>query len=232
MALTETLKKVPVPVWLGLGGAAIGIGWSYAKNKGQEEATPLPATGTEPIDAYTSDYSQYGYDSTGSVPPIYAAPSGDSGETVGAVGQTALETLGDAFGSLSDFVTANAPPPLDLPALITALREPYTGIPQGAAPTPVAVNPAPKPATVASPTKPPGYHSGGRVHNTSGTVSRTFSGASGWIEIPTPDNRFSDFHVAFPNHVLQRWRGWGRGSHVPVSKRGDWDKIWEGRWGH
>lgn len=228
MALADNIKKIPVPIWLGLGGAGLGLGWAYFRDKNGAGAEPVePPAGTEFAPVEDSYYGTAGYSADiGSAGPVYASPGGAEGiGEVGGIGQTALETQGDFFTSFWEA----------FPDLIAAIRpDPSTtfdGIPQGTAPSAPVINPAPKPAPTVSPTKPAGYHAGGQVRNASGTVSRNFSGASGWVEIPTPDNRFSDFHVAFPSHVLQRWRGWGKGSHVPVAKRGDWDKIWEGHWG-
>lgn len=223
MALTDTIKKIPTPVWLGLGGAAVGLGVVALKGR-QEPAPEVPPVG-EGDALLTDEYGLEPYSPT-AVGPVYAAPSVEPAETVGAVGQTGLETIGDFF---TGFIEG-------LPELIGSIREPYDGVPQSQPPQviiqqPVTPGPSPAPSPAPGPAphaanKPASYASGPPPH-ARGSVS---NGATGHKEITTPDTRFRDFHVSYGNHTLKRWRWWATGAHVPKAKRDTWDLIWTGRW--
>lgn len=225
-ALTVRTMGMPRYVWIGAlsGGVLVGLYLRSRRRNVEDE----PAAVSDDTGATSA---LYGADTN----YPFAPPTGYGGY-IGGDGSTYDQSLQGSF----DFAAAllevyqrgidlglsvqPSPPP---PELAPSAPPPaLPGNPGGGAPAPPPrSSQVPPPA---APTKPNGYTAGSNVG--SGNVQKNFPGASGWAELNTPDNRFREFHVAWPGGRLERWRGWGTRDHVPRSKRGKWEHIWTGTW--
>lgn len=234
--LTRRVGRLPVWVWLAGLSAGVGIGLYLRRRSSQNEEEEDAVEEQSYADVYGNEMLEYG------------SGTGTGGIVLSGVGGTAsyeelyqdwLESQFsevDFAGTFSDAVSdwlanqealglipaAGGPPP----APATQTTPPPSGAASRAPPAHSTSR-----AVAHRPSKPAHYHPGGNVSNKSGSVKRHFPGATGWIEINTPDNRFADFHIAYANGRLDRWRGWGTGSHVPKGKRGKWEKIASVKWG-
>lgn len=209
------IKRLPRPVLYAFLGAVIAAGFVLYK---RATSTPPGDTVEGPDMADTGVGSVPAEQLAGVPSPVYVQPSvplPEPAETVGAIGQTALETLVGLIGTVID--PARTQPQVDVGAEIGEIIShlPLTPPP---APAPIQAN-----VPTAAPTRPPGYNTGNTV------AGKTFSGAVGWKEIPTPDARFNDYHIAFRDHRLERWRKHLR--NHDGQRAGTWDRIWSGTWG-
>lgn len=211
--LKALVKKVPPWGWAVGAGAVLGIGYSLYKGRRTAEAQP-PPVGEDSL----AGTDLTGYDIATQPSPggaYYPAPLGSdiSGETIGAVGQTALETLS---GGLTGVIET-------LPSLIAAVPQPipaegidYAGlgefihaiIPQAPAP---AAAPIPTTPTPSTPTKPRGVT----------ILGRTWERAIGYKEVVN-DRRGRTFVISWPNRK-EMWDTW-----IPKgSNTRKWVKVWE-----
>lgn len=232
---TELTKKVgPIPRWILIGViGGIGVGL-YLRNRSRVEAATVPDEMTgEVVPATNVDLpvTAEGYGALGS-PVIGGYSPGIGTESEIQIGvERALREWAIEQPAPTPLEPVRSEVPAQPPVTVIiggASTEPPPPIEGGGPPAPIPKGP--KAPTAPAPTKPGDYHAGDTVHNAANTVHKSFGGASGWIEIPTPDNRFADFHVAWPGGRLERWRGWGTGRQVPRDKRGKWEKIWQGNW--
>ena len=204
------LKKAPPVVWLGAGGVAIGLTYAVLRDRNTPPVTEVPLSaepGPQQYESLGVPAAPLGYVQG----PIVSEPA----ETVGAVGQTALETLAEMYGTLIPLLIASIerqaaqPPPAPQP------------IPGGGPPPPPAPAPPPNPVPP-KPSLPPGYNAGPTITETS--PKKTFPGAIGWARIASGgagSAHWIDYHVRYTNK-LQRWR------YRPNVSPKRWDKIWEG----
>lgn len=181
--LGATLKKIPPWGWaVGIGGT-LGIGYALYRGRRDPTAQEAPAGETD-LAGYT-EYDLATQPSPGGAyypsQPIIAEPA----ETVGAVGQTALETV---VGGITGIIES-------LPGIIEASRPPdpvpVTDLPAAPAPQPLTPAPAPAPA-------PQGVT----------VLGRRFPNAVRSAEIPTPRLQSRDFNIHFPGGRVERWRTW------------------------
>lgn len=204
-----SIKRVPRVVWLVAAGGGLGLVYAKkraAKNQAVADATVTPAA---------ADPGALSY-SPSPVGAAVAAPPDSTGaaETVGAVGQTALET------SLTSLTTI----------INTLLSREYgpnyqqPSFPNNPSPAVAPPPPQPAPPSSSGPVRPAGYLAKNTINT--GTGTKTFPGASGVKELAR-DNKAGiiAFGVAYPNHVLQRWHYDNAGAH-----RGAWRKVSESRW--
>lgn len=212
MAITDTLRKVPTWGWLLVGGAGLGIGYSFYRDR----RNPDGLEGSAGEESLTAGLGEEDYYYGGSQPaPIGVisapAPYSETGQ-VGAIGQTAFETLVDAitgiYESVPAIIEAARPDPIEATPLPAAPPPDYSG-------SPITAPPAPSPAPAPAPTP---------VQPTSVTIlGRRFSGAYRYTEIATPNLRSRDFNVYWHKpHLDERWRR---------SPDGTWRKIAEGNFG-
>jgi hypothetical protein len=209
------LKKIPPWGWAIGAGATLGIGWRLYKGRREPEALDAPV-GEASLDPGTAGYDLATQPSPGGA--YYPAPIGEdiSGETIGAVGQTALETvIGGITGVVESLPTLiasvpQAPPndPLDyggLADLVNAIK-PAAPIPQAPAPAAKPITTQPKPPTT---TKPRGVT----------ILGRTWDRAIGYKEIIN-DRRGRTFVISWPNRK-EMWDTW-------VNKEGQrrWVRVW------
>jgi hypothetical protein len=215
------LKRLPTPVKLVLVGGTLGLGYSLYKSRNASMVAAVDqGSGGDTSTASDiggggggGDYSYQSVPAGGTTQVPVAGP--DSGETVGAVGQTALETVGNiATGfqsSLTEIVTSRPdPPPPDwegLAAFFSAAQPPAQP-----APTARQVTNTSTQATNA-PTK----------HVDSVTIlNHKFNGGVSYRELQgTKDHR--SFLIEFQNGHHEGWYYYTTktGKH----KAGEWQKV-------
>lgn len=220
--IKDIIKKVPTPVWLAIGGVTIGLAYAAWRDRNTPDVVETEGnTGESELGYAEVDYGV----SSPIIPPSVQPNYPDSGETVGAVGQTALETLlagqQSMFDTLLGWIENQQPAPL-----------PASGPPPPASPAepPGTPQQTPPPSAGRRRNKPAHYNAGSVARNPSGTVSLARPGASGWIVIPDNSREFALFNFSFPNGKTERWIKWGTGKHVPRNKRGKARKQGEGKW--
>lgn len=212
------IPKLSTPVKLGLAGAVLGLGYAFIRDRKAKQTAdttaPTTADGTDPYANSTQDPNAYAVTDAAGFPVGYvssgAAPI-DSGQTVGAVGQTALDTV---VGLIPGLVSALAPgginPTVTLPA---------------SAPPPPATASAGAPGAKPSPAgkvRPTGYHPM-PIHTKKG--AKNFPGAVGFASVSRAKG-VETFHVAFKDHHLEDW-------HYDYQGKGEgtWRKVnWTGHW--
>lgn len=208
------LKKVPPWGWAVGAGLTLGIGYTLYKGRREPVASDAPV-GEESL----AGTDLTGYDIATQPSPggaYYPAPLGSdvSGETIGAVGQTALETVTSGITGIVE----------SLPSLIAAVPQPtpsdpidYAGlgeffhaiIPQAPAPAPAPIPTTPKPP--AAPSQPRGVT----------ILGRTWERAISYKEVIN-DRRGRTFVITWP-HRKEMWDTW-----IPKgSNTRKWVKVWE-----
>lgn len=201
MAIADTLKKIPTWGWLLVGGASLGVGYSLYRDKRNPDALEGSAGQTDLEAGLGSDDYYYAGSQPSPIGVVSPAAPYDNTGQVGAIGQTAFETLVEAVTGVVETV----------PALIEAGRgEPPVINVMPAAPSPAA---APEPP-----------RQGPAPPQTSVNIlGKHFAGAYRYQEIPTPRLKSRDFNVFWRKpHKDQRWRR---------NPDGKWTKIAEGNFG-
>jgi hypothetical protein len=211
------LKRVPTWAWVVGGGGILGIGYAMYRDRrmGVEEGPPA---GEESL-AELSEYDLATQPSPGGAyypsQPIIAEPA----ETVGAVGQVALETLAGAFTGLIETLpglieAGRAPEPVVVGDMAAA-PPPDSGAGFTSAPTPGPGAARPRPAPRRTPAPRPSVT----------ILGKKFNGATRFHEIPTPGMPHGrDFNVFYPKpHQDERWRY--------NTQTRQWRKIASGNWG-
>lgn len=212
------LKRIPPWGWAIGAGGILGLGYTLYRQRRTPDAQAPPA-GESASDFY-GEYDLAAQPSPGGAyypsTPIIAEPA----ETVGAVGQTALETaIGGITGVIENLpaLIAATPQPqqseqMDFAGIITALQPLFPTAPApGAAPPPTVPNP---PAA----TPPKGVT----------ILGKTFPNATDYKERSHP-GRGREFDVYFPKRV-ERWFteekpvGGTFGNAQPITQR-TWKKI-------
>lgn len=226
MAKVSTIvKRVPKPVWLAVGGATLGLGYALYRDKQRRALTMATAPGDTYIDPGTG--LPVAADTVSAVPSgisyaptpigtVQQVPVGvtEPAETVGAVGQTAIESVGGIFdsavGAIStfgqsviDIAARPAPEPIVIPANVpdyTGLAEFIRAIPS--AQPPPAATPAPPATEAQKTTLPAGYSAGNTI------LGKTFPNAAGWRETTGPGdkaNKVRTFIVRLTDGKMQGW---------------------------
>lgn len=234
--MENPFKNVPTPVLIAGGGAVIGLGYVALKSRGESASgEPIPAEDENLYPA--TPVADYGDVSTQSYVPsgvAYVSGAGggeDASSTVGAVGQTALDSvlglataaigaLGQQAGTATETAGAVATRPELSPELLAAIRP--------AAPT-VITMPAPqppppaRPATPVAAAKPDALRAGYSRFPMPVKYKKTFPGAIGWARVASGgagSKHWIDYHIQFPKGKIQRWR------YYPNVSGGRWTKIW------
>lgn len=216
------LKKLPTPVLIAGGGAVIGLGYAFLRDRNGGEDTSAVD------EAYVDPYA-YASEGVGAIPTGVAyvgtpTPT-DSGEVVGAVGQTALDSLLGLVGEI-----LNRPqPPIVIPPGYGVINpaDPGNGsLPASPPPPPATPTPAPtQPTKPKKPGLPPGYHAGGTI--TDGKLRKNFPAAEGWARVGS-GGKGKDHWVRY--HVIF-WKGnkWLRQVWQirPNIQNPSWNKVGE-----
>jgi hypothetical protein len=202
------LKKIPPWGWAIGAGGVLGLGYTLYRGRRTPDAqvageTELTGDGLTEYDLATQPSPGGAYYPS---PPV----SDVSAETVGAVGQTALETgIGGIVGIVETLPSLIAAVPQSEPVDYAGLGE-FIGniIPQTPAPQPAPVVTTPKPTTT---TKPRGVT----------ILGRTWERAIGYREVVN-DRRGRTFVISWPNRK-EMWDTW-----IPKgSNTRKWAKVWE-----
>lgn len=181
------LKRIPPWGWAIGAGAVLGIGYTLYKGRREPEVLDAPVgeealAGEYDLATQPSPGGAY-YPST----PIIAEPA----ETVGAVGQTALETvimgMTGVFESLPGLIEASRPELPEVP------EPPDINITMPSAPAPA---PAPIPRTPTPTPRPRGVT----------ILGRNFPNALRYKQLPRP-GRGKLFAVDYPNRT-EIWETW------------------------
>lgn len=201
MAIADTLKKVPTWGWLLVGGASLGVGYSLYRDRrnpaleGSAGEQSLEAGLDPSLDYYANQPAPIGVVS----PP---APYDNTGQ-VGAIGQTAFETLVEAVTGVVETV----------PALIEAGR---------GDPVPINITLPQTPSPAQSPT-PPRSGPPKQGPTSVSILGKRFVGAYRFAEVQTKVPGAREFNVFWHKpHKDERWRH---------GKSGNWSKITEGNFG-
>lgn len=212
------LKKIPPWGWAIGAGGALGLGYTLFRSRRDATAIDAAGAGEADLAATSDDYTLAAQPSPGGAfypsNPIIAEPA----ETVGAVGQTALETV---VGGITGIVES-------VPALLAAVpvAEPNEWGPEGIASILAAMPqaPAPQAAPITAPKKPPATKPPTGVT----ILGRKFPNATGYTERANKGVGRT-FDVQFSGRV-ERWETWDAEWVKPTkSKKGHWKQI-QRRW--
>lgn len=201
------LKKVPTWGWLVLGGSALGLGYALYRDRHSAAPSDVPP-GEDAIDPalLSSQPSPAGFVSN-------AAGPVDSGETVGAVGQTALETSVAAITGLFDA----------LPGIITSFRDPV--FPQSLPQTPAPGSAGGSSGAAPAPPKAPGApHVGpGVTYHTAGGKHNKFFPQAYRLAAASKSGHNHDFNVFYYKpHKDERWRYNDSSHRYSLVATGNW----------
>jgi hypothetical protein len=200
------LKKIPPWGWAIGAGGVLGIGYSLFRSR--RDPTAIDAAPAGEADLAYEDYTLSAQPSPGGA--YYPSPGvvDVSAETVGAVGQTALETV---VGGITGVVES-------LPALIASAPtpEPSEWGPEGIASIIAAMPqaPAPQAAPISAPKKPPAAKPPTGVT----ILGRKFPNATGYTERKNAGIGRT-FDVQFPGRV-ERWETWDAEVRTRKVKKG------------
>jgi hypothetical protein len=237
--LAKAAKKVPPVVWIGAVGGGLVLGFIALRRGESADATEAEAEAQSYIGG--EDGTSYGMaeDGMSYIPagvgvstPVIAPP--ESAETVGAIGQTALETFGsfftDIFGRQTEF---DAEQQESWRALIEKLSfaQPPRVPPnahQPVTPKPTPIKPKAPPAM--KPGAPPARNVPARRGKDMVVHGRTFKGILGYLDRgirKDAKGNYREFRIYHPNDTYSVWGHYDKNGTAGSNK--GWSKLASGR---